>query len=248
MKLINVKVAILDDEKDAVSIIGDSVLSFFSSHAISSQVDRYQEGELFLDNLKKTTYDLIFLDIEMPKYDGITLAKIVRETYPGITIIFISNREDKVFDTFVTQPFGFVRKNHFLSDITNVLNRYLIECEKKKEKLPKMLVKTEGRQLGIEMADILYIECRKHDQKIHTTKEDIVLHDTMSNIEKVTEPYGFKRVHKGFIINMRRVKTIVSDGVIMSDNSFVPINKKKVTEFKHEYLKQQQLFGPSVIV
>ncbi|HHT66890.1 MAG TPA: response regulator transcription factor [Erysipelotrichaceae bacterium] len=246
MKLTNLKIIIIDDEPDILNIIASSVENLFKSHAITCHCEKYSDGNEFLKKEKDASFDIVFLDIDMPCIDGIQLAQKIIEKDSSTTIIFVSNREDRVFETFEVRPYGFVRKTHFLTDITKIINHYILEMEKKEEeKRPKLIIQTDGQQFFVQMEKIIFIESYGHEQTFHLEDEKLTARDTMANIDFVTKKYGFKRVHKSYIINLSKVKAIVKDGVIMSDSSFVPINRKKISKFRQEYLKQLQFFDYS---
>ena len=52
-------------------------------------VDAYSDGRKLLEAFDKNPYDVLFLDIEMPAMDGITLAKKLRERSDSIYIVFL---------------------------------------------------------------------------------------------------------------------------------------------------------------
>lgn len=56
----------------------------------------------------------------------------------------------------------------------------------------------------------------------------------------------FKR--KSYIINIKKIKAIVSDGVIMANDYFILINRKKIAEFKHEYLESKEINNDTIII
>ena len=248
MSIDHLSIVAIDDEPEILSIITSMITSFFKSHSMSCDIHSYSDGNDFLKQEGEGTYDLFFLDIEMPGIDGISLAKEIHARYPNSSIIFVSNREDKVFDTFEVKPYGFVRKNCFLNDITKTLSQYLVELGRKGTSCPTIVFESDGNQIKIDLDRLLFVECDKHNQTLHTKDGEYVIHYTMARLEETLANYGFRRVHKGFIVNLNEVKSILSDGVIMTDSSFIPINRKKITEFKHEFLKHQKIFGSNVIL
>ena len=242
-------IAVCDDERDIVTIVSNSVETILSSHHIRSDVKRFTNPKELLETLETTTYDLVFVDIDMPEMDGISLSKTIFNKTPKTGIIFVSNREDKVFESLEVRPLGFVRKNNFLSDINKIINQFIIECERNTdESSPKLTFQSEGKQLFIDIPEILYFECYDHEQIICLQDKKISIRSTMKAIEDKIVQYGFKRVHKGYIVNLKKIKAIVSDGVIMANDYFIPINRKKIAEFKHEYLKSQTINNDTVII
>ncbi|MEI6886495.1 MAG: response regulator transcription factor [Bacteroidota bacterium] len=78
-------------------------------------VDFCEDGLMALEMMKGSVYDLCILDVMLPKMDGFTLAGKIRETNPGIPILFLtarSGREDRITglklggDDYITKPFN----------------------------------------------------------------------------------------------------------------------------------------------
>lgn len=98
---------------------------------------------------------------------------------------------------------------------------------------------------------VLFIECEKHRQVIHLAKqqetdveETMVIHDVMSHLDEVTAPGGFRFVHKGHIVNLRKVQTILSDDVTLLDGTFIPVSRKKIGDSRNSSLRNRRCSVP----
>lgn len=60
----------------------------------------YENGKNLLEYCRKQKADLMFLDLEMPEWNGFELAERLYEQNPEIKIIFVSNHENMVFDSY----------------------------------------------------------------------------------------------------------------------------------------------------
>ena len=109
---------------------------YFSSATLYNHIAYSREGEAY-------KYDLVFLDIDMPKYSGMDVAEEIRKKSADTDIIFVSNREDRVFETFSVQPFGFIRKNCFTEDLNATLRQYI----QKKARTGKFSCRSHQQQL-----------------------------------------------------------------------------------------------------
>lgn len=88
MKEINKKILIVEDDKSFLWILRQS----FSSEGFS--VVFAQDGEEGLKMAEDEKPDLIVLDIMLPKMDGITMAKKLKEKGIKTQIIFLTNLND----------------------------------------------------------------------------------------------------------------------------------------------------------
>ena len=67
------------------------------------------------------------------------------------------------------------------------------------------------------MNDILYMESKGHNIEIHTKEKVQTVRATMSEYEQKLKPYGFVRIHKGFIVNMKFICRI-NGRIVKLDN------------------------------
>ena len=119
------KIALLDDDKTALLISKGAIESFFQEKNIAISLDAFSSPVNFLAMAKEENYRLVFLDIDMPEINGLEVGKKLKEFNPQTDIIYLSQREDLVFDTLVLHPFGFIRKSKIIQDFANVLELFV---------------------------------------------------------------------------------------------------------------------------
>ena len=112
-------------EPRALTIVSSSIGTVFAEAGMDVSLETFLGPEALLEALSTRSFQLVFLDISMPKMDGITLGKTIQKLGSGTSIVFVSNRTDRMFDTFAAEPFGFVRKNHFMEDLNQIVTRYM---------------------------------------------------------------------------------------------------------------------------
>ena len=248
-------IAVCDDENAVMQIVSDSVLGAFKSRDIKVNMSEFTDAKVLYTSFKNgAVYDLVFLDIEMPRIDGVDFAaKIIKENFvTGEQIVFVTGMEERVFDTFKVRPFGFVRKNRFLNDLSGLIDRYMRFHESHREKQPPLIVSAFGHMYSIDIHNIKYIECIQRNQKIffNDDREPLTISSTMAELEAAVTgggEEGFYRVHKGYIINLRCVSFISAEGVILDDKTCIPINRKKLQQFKQVFINFQQSNGARLI-
>jgi DNA-binding LytR/AlgR family response regulator len=243
------KIAVCDDEKRFVTIISASVESIFKDLNIEVSMESFfMPGEL-LDKLKTKSYDLIFLDISMPGMDGIELSKTIGSLSRGMKIVFVSSRLERVFDTFPVQPFGFVRKNRFLEDLSDVINRFAEQLDQRGEEANLAYFKGQNGTITIDTAHLKYIECHKNTQLLHVQNAEKVhkLYLRMETLETELKHLGFLRIHKGYLVNSKFVKRFNSKTIILMTGEELPVGRSRHHEAMGEYLAFISREGTSVI-
>ncbi len=233
MKKINA--AIVDDDTAFLKIVSGSLVGFFESRGLLLSLDCFTSAKAYLDAKRKD--DLLFLDIEIPEMDGIALAKQVAQIVDPPTFIFLSSREDKVFESFSVHPFGFIRKNAFLKDMASVLTAYI---DMAKKALPKYLEFVSKKQvLNVAISDILYLESYGDYQELHLKGEEktTLLSSTMDRLEERLLPFGFLRIHKSFLVHFKAIKEFSKGKVLLYDGERLPISHRKENDVRESYIK-----------
>lgn len=125
-----IRIAVVDDEavilKRICRIINENLTDEKTVYTFNSSVD-------FFSNINNLNYDLVFLDIEIPEISGFQLAESIRATLPNSTIIFVSNMEHLVFESFKFQPFRFVKKESMEKDMKEAIQAYKEKSNKLNE-------------------------------------------------------------------------------------------------------------------
>ena len=82
------RIAICDDEEKFR--VQEKNLVDRLSGSLDVVVDAFEDGRDLLKRFDSNPYDLVFLDIEMPMMDGITLAKEIRKRTGQVQIVFLT--------------------------------------------------------------------------------------------------------------------------------------------------------------
>lgn len=103
------KILVVEDEKDLRNILKTRLEKYYS-------VDACGDGEAALDYFRVYTYDMVILDIMLPKLDGISVLKRIRNSGKDVPVLLLtakSDIEDRVAgldagaDDYLVKPFAF---------------------------------------------------------------------------------------------------------------------------------------------
>lgn len=108
----------------------------------------------------------------------------------------------------------------------------LEELQRKKQKT--MFPFVEG-SMELELQKIIYIETDRHKNIFHTEDADYRLYKKLDEIEAELIPYGFLRVHKSFLVNMRYVEKISSYLLRLTTGKEISVPKSRYAHVKSEY-------------
>ena len=231
-------IALCDDDETALIAIKGTLTGIFAKADVDAAIEEYTSPKALAESLGKNHYDIAFLDIEMPQVDGIRLAKALKEKSPSTEVIFISNRDDLVFDTFKVHPFGFVRKRRFIKDLSDVVELYM-KTYRSTEKPQTVVFHFNNNEIVMQVQEIKYIESERSYQCIYREDggEPVRLRESMDALTRQLEPLGFIRIHKGYIVNFAYIRRIDSKTVTMTGNVEIPVSRRLLTDVRARYMQ-----------
>ncbi len=234
------RIAICDDEQMALSVVSSAVQTIFAQNHILCETEIFNDFKSLEDRMNYRIFDLFLLDIETPTGDGIAFGKNIRALNNAAQIIYVSNRTERVFESFAASPLAFVRKRHLLEDISLALKRF-IDFESSSSSDDNVLVLKKCNGFGAyRINNIRYFEGNGNVQSVYLDKERDEVRCSLSYLEEKLVPHGFCRVHRGFLVNFAFVSDIVTGGVVMQDKTLIPISRGKPREVKLQYMKYLQ--------
>ena len=231
------KIALLDDDKTALLISKGAIESFFQEKNIAISLDAFSSPINFLSMAKEENYRLVFLDIDMPELNGLEVGEQVKEINPQTDIIYLSQREDLVFDTLKLHPFGFIRKSKIIQDFASVLELFVNTSLNANAENKKITISSKTETMSADIDSIMYIEGNRNYQTFYmkdgTNFDARVL---MGDLENKLKDHGFIRMHKGYLVNYLYVRQIGTNEVLLTNNTKLPISSKRKDAIMDEYL------------
>ena len=241
------RLAICDDDSVVLSVVSGAIASAFKKKGIQVEVLTFRRAKDLEERMKELEFQLLFLDIDMPEMDGITFAKKVRASNSRTDIIFVSSREDKVFDALRTNPGGFIRKSRFLEDAPEVIETWL--KNRPREEVPKLVVQGARETVSYSLDSILYIEGEGKIQNLHiaSQKNLVQVRRSMQELEEVLAPQGFLRIHKGYLVNYRYIRRLEDTEAVLTNSERIPLSRRRVQEIRNRYLELMRGGGTVIL-
>lgn len=227
------KIAVCDDDKTMLNFIGKKVEALFIEIGIEHSIKLFLSGSEFLKAHKTDPFDVVFLDIVMPKINGFDIAKQMRGLFQRSYIIFVTTESSLVYESFDFQPFYFIPKvpPEILSErLSHVVKRLGIHLSVNK----KIILKgTYGDEYSIEPMDIISAESStKYVIYNFATKPPLRSRQKLIEAQAILNPCLFARIHNRYIVNMRFIKRIDYP------NLTVTMNNERVFNISRAYKKE----------
>lgn len=197
---------------------------------------------------------LLLLDVELPDGKGMELLEGEQEA-GNFETIFITSYDKYAIDAikknaadYILKPVKLPELNEALQKVQKRLEVYskLLKAEELSSSLDKLkqqnlqenkiMINTNEGAIFIKVGDIIKLESESNYTIFYTeNQKKIIASKTLSVFEEILEPLNFSRVHRSFLINLTRIKTIQQDNgnyaAVMTDGSKVEIARRKKKEF-----------------
>lgn len=234
------RIAICDDEKSVCSELENYIEKYLRTAYIEGHVEVFYSGETLCDYIKRQEkVDLIFLDIELPKQNGVEVGRYLREEMKDeITdIIYISSKSSYAMELFKCRPLDFMIKPIKYIEVKNILD---IVVKRNKVRHQTFSMQMENVSYILPLLDILYF--RSENKKIHimlVTGEEHIFTGKLDNVEKSLPESYFLRIHKSFLVNYEYVSQYSIEWVKMVNGDVMNISKAYRADVKRKLMHRE---------
>lgn len=221
-------IAICDDDAALCSLLKQMIAHCPAAQETVQRVALYKDGaDLWQALQMEEHFDLIFLDVNMPGLDGITLGEKIRQTpeLEDIAIAYISGDAGYAMALYDNYPLRFLTKDDKLT-LENVCD-VLARAEKMVQKNRRYLAFIKDRQpCQVPIDDIVYLESRRKQIVLHQTDgREESFYDKLDALEKTLKAQGFLRIHQSYLVNGDKIARITPTEVLLFDGEKLPISK-----------------------
>jgi DNA-binding LytR/AlgR family response regulator len=223
-----VRCAIIEDEPLAQNVLKKYIEDYPALQLVASLSNAVEAQKVLLNQ----DIELLFLDINLPKLSGISFLK----TLPSSPlVIFTTAYPEYAVEGFeldaidyLLKPFSFER---FLKAANKAIEKLNQKEAPEQSAQPFIFLKADKKVHKINLDDILYIEAAGDYVKVITENNQLIVNDTLKNLESELTPAQFLRVHKSFIISKNKIKFFEGNYVKVGDRD-IPIGnsyKEEIT-------------------
>lgn len=239
------RIAVCDDNSEFVKRINRTIIREFKQRNTEVCVEHYAYGELLINHHITKPFDVLFLDIDMPRISGFDIAKIVGESSRSCQVVFVTHHSEFVYDSFKFRPLNFVYKSNdsnFNDRISEVIDQIL---EHFKQETVIVLEDDISGRVCVTLQEVLYIESNKHYVLYHLINRDnpITMRDSINRLTDEYSDKNFVRIHKKYLVNLKHIFNLDMNNaqVVFKQNFRLPLskyNKNIVDQQLTEYLRR----------
>ena len=245
------KAVVVDDERNCLEILEWMLAKYFPEIEIAAMCESPVEA---IQQIKKVKPDLIFLDIEMPQFNGFEMLEklgmydfdvIFTTAYNQFAIRALKiSALDYLLKPIDTEEFktavnkAIEKKTSIMEEQLEILMEHF---RNSKPKAKRVALTASDHLVFVDTERIIYCESdSNYTQFFLTTGEKIVVSKTLKDVEEILQGNDFFRIHASFLVNMKHVSKFTrGDGgyVVMSNNQHLTVSRKKKEDFFEMFSK-----------
>ena len=211
------RLAIIEDEAVYAIELKNALLACFDYE--TPQIDCYQSGEAFLsENWKNKAFAAAFIDIELPKMNGLETAKKMRENGYRNMIVFTTNFQQFVYEGYEVEAFRYLLKPVKKEDIQPCVDRVIQDMQGK-----SLMFSFDRKKYNIPYDEIIYISSYGHYLTIHTKERDYEWKYSLKELQAQL-PDQFVRCHRSFIVNLNYIRKLDTRRIILKNNEKIDVS------------------------
>ena len=235
-----IQIAVCDDNLDELSNMLQLIDQYRLSKHLNCEYAAFQNGFELISTIEKgKRFTMYFLDIIMPAYTGIEVAKEIRRFDQNAPILFFTSSTEFALQSYSVKAINYVlkpvSKDKLFLTLDEVLERARIEDDN------AFVVKSAVGIQKIVIANLVYAEVIGRNVLYHMlTGRVIECTDSFAAVcEKLLSYTCFIKTHRSYIVNMQYVDTLDNNQMILQTLESVPIAQGKAKEIRSRYLMYQ---------
>lgn len=224
-----IRIAVCDDEQNFIDQIHAILLSGAKGISCAVNISTYAGSKgLLYDVEEGVHFDLLFLDIEMPETDGMSLAAAVRSRLPLSLIVFITSHTQYAVKAYELSVFRYIPK----SELESCLPLALYDaCQLlKRNSSDTYVIESPRRVRKIAVEDILYIYKAQKYAVIVLAEEEISVRKSLEQVLKELGGQGkgeaFLLAERGYIVNLFHVERMEEQSLYLDDGTVIPVSRR----------------------
>lgn len=222
-----IKAAIVEDAPEQRAQLRDYVEQFFAQHGEPVQVLEYEDGLAVVEGYPEGL-QLLLLDIDMPRMNGLDAAQAVRERDESVLIIFITNMVQYALRGYAVDAMDFMIKPVTAYSCRPTFERVLKRLRQHRGQ--RIEVKCHKNTVVVNLNDLEYAETAGRGLLLHLKSGPLTVSESIQSFETRTQGMGLFRCHTSFLVNIAFVDRLDKADALVAGQR-IPVSKYRRGDF-----------------
>ncbi len=227
-----INIAIVEDDKSALDVLKGFLLKFEEANNLQFSITSFNNGLDLLDEYP--SYDLLFMDIELPFINGMDVCRKVRKIDQKVNIVFVTNMANYAATGYEVDAVAFMVKPITYYNFENIVKKVLRNIDKADKN--GIAIRTNNEIKKVLIDDLLYVEVSNHNLFYHTFEGTYSSRQSLSQVEENLSKHYFAKCNNCYLVNLKYVSNISGNDVELKDKSILQISRSKKKNFVDAFL------------
>jgi DNA-binding LytR/AlgR family response regulator len=215
---------ICEDEEKFVTELSDLLVRYFAEQDLPLRVTSFKNGQELIEQYP-VDVDLIFLDIQMDKMNGLLAAEKIRKRDATVSIIFLTSLVQHALEGYKYNAVNYIIKPIKYVRLKYEMDKWLTQNQKNDREY--LLIENDTGKYKVRLQTLSYIETYNRNLMLHTDTENILSYKKMKDMEAELSKHSFVRCHSGYLVNLFFIKRVEKLEIELINGEFIPISQLK---------------------
>lgn len=213
------RIAIVDDNRTDADFVGKLLARWAGERQLALRTEVFPSAESFLFRYAEDkAFDILLLDIEMGRMDGVALAKEIRKENEAVQIVFITGYSDYIAEGYEVAALHYLMKPVERDKLFAVLDRAM---EKRRQNQRCMLLEQAGEMARVPFYEVAYLDVQQNYVTVHG-KEPYTVKRSLKDFEDELDSRFF-RAGRGLILNLDHIRRVTRTEVTLDTGEKLPL-------------------------
>lgn len=223
------QISIVEDNEQDYLHLKELLEKYASENNMSFKIVHFISGEAFLNDYKPI-YQVVFLDVELPGMNGMSVAKKLRDLDNNVILLFTTNIASLAIEGYQFNALAYLLKPIEYEAISSRMKKIIKNVKLKATTISIMM---DNKVKLIEISSLIYVESFGHNLIFHTTEGNFEVRDkkTMKNMEESLSKYNFARCSVSYLVNLSFLSSIENNEIVLMNKERLPISRNRKKSF-----------------
>jgi len=223
-----IRIGIVEDDAASAALLVDHLHRYEREHGEQFHVTRFTDGADVVATYRPD-FDILLLDIEMPRLDGFSAAEQIRLLDADVIIIFITNMTQYALKGYEVDALSYVVKPVPYFAFAQEIKRSVARLRRRSADY--LLLTVDAGVVRVATDDIVFLESSKHRTTVHTVDGRHSVVAPLKSFEAQLEGKHFFRSNSGYLVNLRHVLGVQGSSSLLVGGHDLMVSRSRKKAF-----------------
>ncbi|MBE5037126.1 response regulator transcription factor [Subdoligranulum sp. DSM 109015] len=203
-------IAIVEDDPQVREQLAGYVRRYERQFGKMFELTAFEDGDEIVSDYK-AVYDIILLDVQMRRMDGMAAAEAIRKLDKDVILIFITNMAQFAIRGYAVDALDYVLKPVPYFAFSQQLQKAVDRLRRRRKTF--LAVPIDGGLRRVDVSTIYYLESEGHYVRFYTENGELVTPGSLKSYEEKLADKPFARCNSGYLVNLEQVMEVQQNTV-----------------------------------